>query len=236
VVSLIFIAGFVGFFTAAAINVWLVDRIGFGWGIFGAAGCQVIAFAIQSARPPFPVFLLTYIPNGLGLGLQDANANAFVTHLPGASQKMALIHAMYGFGAFVTPLVATQFAREDMKSKWNFHYLCSLSLATVNFLALILTFRGKREETLFAEQNYVPVQDGVEMITTAVVENEAGEPVEEVVVKPDDSKTKMKRILKSPFVYLVALFSWIYVGIEVTIGGWAVTYIVEVRGGGENSG
>lgn len=38
-------------------------------------------------------------------------------------------------------------------------------------------------------------------------------------------------ILKKPVVHLFAGFVLIYVGTEVTIGGWIVTYIVEVRGG-----
>jgi fucose permease len=47
---------------------------------------------------------------------------------------------------------------------------------------------------------------------------------------------KMKVIAKTPFVHLGGLLAFIYVGIEFTIGSWAVTYIVEVRGGGDDSG
>jgi fucose permease len=46
----------------------------------------------------------------------------------------------------------------------------------------------------------------------------------------------MKLIVKTPFVHLGGLLAFIYVGIEFTIGSWAVTYIVEVRGGGDDSG
>jgi len=34
----------------------------------------------------------------------------------------------------------------------------------------------------------------------------------------------------------MAFFILIYVGVEVTIGGWIVTYIIQVRGGGPSSG
>jgi fucose permease len=47
---------------------------------------------------------------------------------------------------------------------------------------------------------------------------------------------KMKVIAKTPFVHLGGFLAFIYVGIEFTIGSWAVTYIVEVRGGGDDSG
>jgi fucose permease len=65
------------------------------------------------------------------MGLQDANANAFTTRLPSPSQKMSLLHAVYGLGAFVTPLVGTQFAREGMRGRWQGFYLCSVVVGGV---------------------------------------------------------------------------------------------------------
>jgi len=46
----------------------------------------------------------------------------------------------------------------------------------------------------------------------------------------------MKIIAKDPFVHLAGILACIYVGIEFMIGSWAVTYIVEVRDGGDDSG
>ena len=37
-------------------------------------------------------------------------------------------------------------------------------------------------------------------------------------------------------VHLLAFFILVYVGVEVTIGGWIVTFIIDVRGGGASSG
>lgn len=42
--------------------------------------------------------------------------------------------------------------------------------------------------------------------------------------------------MKTRVVHLLAFFILIYVGVEVTIGGWIVTYIIEVRGGGSSAG
>lgn len=42
--------------------------------------------------------------------------------------------------------------------------------------------------------------------------------------------------MKTRVVHLLAFFILIYVGVEVTIGGWIVTYIIEVRGGGPSAG
>lgn len=183
------------------------------------------------------------------MGLQDALGNTFITRLPGASNKMALAHAMYGLGAFVVPLVATQFARRTprMEGRWNYHYLVSLGVALANTAGLVWVFRGKREEMLFKEQGFTPVGGEVdEKIDTGHLDldHADGNPNQEDDPTAEDaspsstlgSHVKFKRILSSPFIHLVAAFSLLYVGIEVTIGGWAVTFIVEARGGGDDSG
>lgn len=288
IVSLLFICAFVGFFTAAVINIWLTDKIGYGKALVFASGCQVsfevsrfraleifrlrahsnlslracitspststfasqvVAFAIQASKPPFPLFLISYTPNGIGMGLQDALGNTFITRLPGASNKMALAHAMYGLGAFVVPLVATQFARRttEMEGRWNYHYLVSLGVALANTLGLVWVFRGKREEVLFEEQGFRPVgAEGDEKIEIDTAQDDLAirnhdndhDLAAENASPPSalGSHVKFKRILSSPFIHLVAAFSLLYVGIEVTIGGWAVTFIVEARGGGDDSG
>ncbi|KAF9034213.1 MFS general substrate transporter [Hymenopellis radicata] len=47
---------------------------------------------------------------------------------------------------------------------------------------------------------------------------------------------KIKQILGLKTVHLLAAFTMVYVGAEVTIGGWIVTFIQTVRGGGASSG
>jgi fucose permease len=53
-------------------------------------------------------------------------ANTFVAHLPNMMKKMSILHAVYGVGALVCPLVATQFATLE---HWSYQYLTSLGLA-----------------------------------------------------------------------------------------------------------
>jgi fucose permease len=50
------------------------------------------------------------------------------------------------------------------------------------------------------------------------------------------SGSKMKRIVRSPAVWLLAIYILIYVGVEVTIGGWATSFLVDERGGDDSSG
>jgi len=98
-------------------------------------------------------------------------------------------------------------------TRWSFHYLASLGLALINCLALIIVFRFNTQEHTLAKTGVVAAE------TNAL--NASG---------------KMKQIMKVKIVHILALFTFVYVGVEVTIGGWIVTYSLQVRGGGPSSG
>ncbi|TFY79852.1 hypothetical protein EWM64_g4162 [Hericium alpestre] len=70
--------------------------------------------------------------------------------------------------------------------------------------------------------------------------NAAYECFEEIgqIIENEDQNNdnKYRQIFGLKAVHLLALFILIYVGTEVTIGGWIVTFIIQVRGGGASSG
>jgi MFS family permease len=109
---------------------------------FGAL-CQSAAYCIQAPQPPFPLLVISYCINGFGEALQDAQSNGLVANLPtNAFTKMSILHGVYGLGAFISPLVATQFAQ---KHRWTFHFLTSLSvsLTTACTLAYVTRFKSQ---------------------------------------------------------------------------------------------
>ncbi|KAF9495023.1 MFS general substrate transporter [Pleurotus eryngii] len=210
VVSLIFVFACVGFIGGALLNVPLSDKLGFGKVIVLGSILQVIAYALQAPALPFPVFVIAYVINGVGIAMQDAQANGYVASIKeNAETKMGILHATYGLGAFAAPLVATQFAQID---RWSFHYLVSLGVALSNAVALAMVFRFK----------------GQDECLTAM-----GQPVGE---KDSGEHSKFRQILTQKTVHFLAFFILAYVGVEVTIGGWIVTFIIDVRHGGPSSG
>ncbi|KAI0701345.1 MFS general substrate transporter [Cytidiella melzeri] len=212
VVSLIFIFNCLGFVGGALANVHLVDKVGLGKTLVIGSASQMIGYALMAPAPPFPVFVLGYVFNGFGIALQDAGANGYVASLKdNAETKMGILHAVYGVGALIAPLSATQFAN---MSRWSFQYLISLGIAFLNTVLLIAVFRGKRQEECLAEINQARTE-------TAVANHE---------------ENKYRQIFRQREVHFLAFFILIYVGVEVTLGGWTVTYIMNVRGGGRNSG
>ncbi|CAE6433639.1 hypothetical protein ACGC1H_001494 [Rhizoctonia solani] len=209
VVSMLFVASCAGFISAAMINIYLTDKLGFGKVILLGGVFQVLAYSILSPGPPFPALCIGYFLNGFGVALQNAQSNSFIAQLPNnASNKMGLLHASYGIGALTAPLVATQFAQLP---HWSFHYLCSLGVALVNVSLLLVVFKLRRLHEI----------TGTPETNTTGYQSEG---------------SKYKDIFSSRVVQLIALFVWVYVGTEVTIGGWIVTFIIEVRGGGASAG
>ncbi|KAJ6627841.1 major facilitator superfamily domain-containing protein [Mycena sp. CBHHK59/15] len=224
-----------GFIGGATINVPLTDKLGFGkttshrffkkddhtgcvfplasWPhvlTLQGALCQIIAYAMQAPAPPFPVFVLSFVINGVGMAIQDAQANGYVASLKNNSEiKMGLLHGAYGAGALASPLVATQFSQLH---HWSFHYLVSLGVAISNVILLLAVFRLKTQDECLASVGEAAGETGT------------------------SQHSKFRQILSLKTVHLLAFFILIYVGVEVTIGGWIVTYIIDVRGGGPSSG
>ncbi|KAI0918691.1 hypothetical protein AcV5_002612 [Taiwanofungus camphoratus] len=211
VVSLIFVCNCIGFVVAATANVALTDRFGFGTVMVIGSVAQMIGYALEAPAPPFPVFVIGYAVNGFGISLQDAGANGYVASLENnSSTKMGIMHAVYGLGALSSPLVATQFAQ---RQRWSFHYLVSLSIACLNTIILIVVIRFRTQDECLAKIGQPPPER-----TAAQNEN------------------KYKQIFRLRALHFLAVFIFVYVGVEVTIGGWIVTYIIDVRSGGTSSG
>ncbi|KAJ7772039.1 MFS general substrate transporter, partial [Mycena maculata] len=205
-VSLTFVLACLGFISGGLINMHWGEKVGFGRIMVLSALCQVAAYSIQAPGPPFPLFVLSYALIGVGGSIQNAQANAYVVNLKNSELYMGMLHASYGAGALTAPLVATQFAQ---MRHWSFHYLTSLGLAITNVFVLILVFRGRTQDGKWLSS------PGARAITAT-------------------SGRFFPWTLKT--VHLLAFFALVYVGVEVTIGGWIVTFIIDVKGGGPSSG
>ncbi|KAL1744994.1 major facilitator superfamily domain-containing protein [Schizophyllum fasciatum] len=207
IVSLLFVCACVGFITGALVNVPLSERLGFGK---VRSALQSIAYAIDSPAPPFPVLCIAYAINGVGMAIQDAQANGYVASLKDNSEaKMGFLHAAYGLGALAAPLVSTQFSQ---MRHWSFHYLASMGLGLSSVVVQIAVFRGRTHDECLVRIGQPPQEKGV------------------------STESNFKQIFRLKNMHILAVFSLVYVGVEVTIGGWIVSYVIDERGGGPDSG
>ncbi|KAL2844974.1 major facilitator superfamily domain-containing protein [Aspergillus pseudoustus] len=203
VVSLIFMTPFAGY-TLASIA---VNKIHMTFGQRGIAViaplCHLIPFIIMATFPRFPVLLVGYAFVGLGNGLLDAGWNAWIGDMVNASTLMGLLHACYGLGATVSPAIAT--AMIDHGLNWYTFYFIMIGGAAFELITSGLLF-WPEDAARFRANN--PKLSG----------------------SGKDSRTT--EALKSRVTWVLAFFLFAYMGVEVSIGGWIVEFMMQVRDGG----
>ncbi|KAJ7108818.1 major facilitator superfamily domain-containing protein [Mycena epipterygia] len=210
IVSLLFVFQCVGSLGGALLNILLTKKLGFGKLLLLGSFMQMVAYALQAAALPYPVFVLASVINGAGLAIQDAQANGYVASFAENSEtQMGFVQAAYGAGGLVAPLVSTQFSQLH---HWSFHYLISLGITALNTFFLAVVFRARNQDDCLAEIGQEMQDEG---------------PSEE---------SHFRQIVSIKAVHLLALFLFVYVGLEVTIGGWIVSFMRNVRGGGPSAG
>ncbi|GAA5827386.1 hypothetical protein JCM11251_003789 [Rhodosporidiobolus azoricus] len=268
VVSMLFIGQMAGFLASGFVNAWLTDRFGLGKVIVLGACLQATAYALLIPAFPFPAFPPIYALGGIGLALQDAQANVYVAQLPGAETKLGYLHGAYGLGAAVCPLAATAFASSGIL--FARFYSISLGIAVVNIGILLYAFRfsyrvddseplkktieapGLPPARLQAQGDDIELAERRDSTAaTSFVDKQPGiAEAEQASVQLSQLDTalpvkKEKKSWKNNVLYLtlwnrttifLSLFTFLYVGSEVAMGGWIVTYMIEDRGGGSDAG
>lgn len=168
--------------------------------------------------------------------------------------RLGVLHFNYGIGAFLSPLAAAPF--NEGKVRFSYFYILALSLAFVNLSLVIGAFRFKREDDDLdpkespsstqdielssigrpdetrRDEKRTPGEDSpdatlarAEAPATVPVLNEAVAPVP--AVSTQSTHAKFKVVLKNPQTHIFAIFTLLYVGTEVSIGGWTSTFLLD---------
>ncbi|KAH6692259.1 major facilitator superfamily domain-containing protein [Plectosphaerella plurivora] len=199
-VSLIFLTPFAGYSVAAFTNA----RIHMKWGQRGIAlmapACHMIAFAAAAAHPPFPVLVVIFAISGFGNGLTDACYCAWVGAMDKSNTIQGFMHSTYSLGALLAPLIATAMvARAGLP--WYTYYYIMLGIAALEWVGLSIAFWQQTGAVYRAEH---PREEGAKGAGT-------------------------KEALKSKVTWLCSSFFFIYMGVEVGLGGWVITFMLRVR-------
>ncbi|KAK2923743.1 Major facilitator superfamily [Fusarium oxysporum f. sp. vasinfectum] len=162
IVSSVYGANFMGWFLGAFSNTHLCQVFDLGAMLTLGAVLQVIAHALRSWKPPFPLFTITFWLASLGQAYQDTHGNTYVSGVKGSHRWLAFIHAMYMAGCLVGPFVATGVASAGSTSRWYLFYTFPLGIGVLNVAFVVYAFwdtlRLKRkqpptERTLEADES-----------------------------------------------------------------------------------
>ena len=211
-ISLLFLFNSAGYLIAALNTGFLMTR--FGARAFLLLGLTLFALSTGSLvlMPPFLIVLALFIPIGFGIAVLDAGLNAYLASLPRNSVILNYLHACYGGGALLGPLLATLIFALSLG--WNIVYLVwaivGIALCTVVFFAfkraLNTTPQGEAEDA--HEKSETDRQHGKSGVS---------------------SRGLLRSILSMRIFWLVALFLFLYSGNEHSVGNWSYSFLTEQR-------
>ncbi|KAF2266775.1 MFS general substrate transporter [Lojkania enalia] len=209
VISLVFLSPLVGYTASALLNNTIHLKFGQRGVALIAPGCHLVAYIVIAFHPPYPVLVIIFMIAGFGNGLADAAWNAWIGNMANPNEVLGFLHAFYGLGAVLAPLIATTMITKGNRLPWYYFYYVMISMAllelvtsaTAFWAASGVVFRAKNPRTTETKDNRM-----------------------------------MEALIRLPFArvtWICALFLLGYVGIEVALGGWIVKFMLEVRDGAE---
>ncbi|KAL2811864.1 MFS general substrate transporter [Aspergillus granulosus] len=203
VVSVVFISPLVGYVLAALLNNRIHVTLGERGVAIIAPACHLIAYIISCVHPPYPALVVAYIFAGTANGLHEAAWNTYIGNMENSSEILGLLHGLYGLGAVISPLVATNLiTRENVP--WYYFYFFMIAISAVSaVLCPVVFWRFSGAAYRRARQNNGETQGGLR----------------DALFTRTAARTS----------WLCACLLLLYVGVEVTIGGWIVTLMLEVR-------
>ncbi|KAJ5864107.1 Major facilitator superfamily domain general substrate transporter [Penicillium soppii] len=207
IVSLIFLSPLVGYTLAAILNHRIHNTFGQRGVAVIAPVSHLIAYIISCLHPPYPVLVVAYIFAGMGNGLEDAGWNAWIGNMANANELLGVLHGFYGAGAVISPLIATSMIAKG-NLPWYYFYYVMVACAAVELAVCGACFWNATAADFIAAN------------TQSVEENRKGGLRNALFKRPSARVT-----------WLCALFLLGYVGVEVALGGWIVTFMIRVRHG-----
>lgn len=181
--------------------------------------------------PPFGLFVVTFFLAALGQAYNDASTNAFMSAHKGAHRWLAVVHASFMGGCLVGPFVATAVATATAKgvtpgttppplsTRWYLFYTFPVGLSVLSLVVIAWAFRDR-------------LALKIKSTARGAESAEQGEVPDDVQASRNKNAfTLIKSALSRPSVWLLGMFYFFYLGSQVTLNGWVVEYLVEVREG-----
>ncbi|KAI9649738.1 hypothetical protein NHQ30_002319 [Ciborinia camelliae] len=214
-VSLIFITQAIGYISAAFFIDAIRARFGRAKSIMFAEAIMSIGYVMIVANPPFPVVVMAFLFIGFGMAINLSLSNVFAANLDNGTKMLGYMHGAYGLGGIIAPLAATALVSAGIS--WSHYYFIPLAMTLANLVFAGWSFWD------YQDPNEVPL-----LSTTT-----SGK-------KPKFSaKKELKEMLKAAklkAVLIGAIFIFSYQGAEVSISGWVVYFLQQVRGANNNAG
>ena len=122
-------------------------------------------------------------------------------NMKNATEVLGFLHGAYGLGGILSPLIATSMITRAGLQWYQFYYIM-IGAASIELIPALTCFWRENGEKFRADHPRT--------------ENEK-----------EGSRTL--EALKSHIMWICAFFLLVYVGIEVSLGGWIVVFMINIR-------
>lgn len=209
VVSLIFVGQALGFVAAAVVLDTMRARLGRARLLAVSQACMALGYVPLVATGPFVLVILAFFLVGFGLAINVAVGNTFCGALQNGTLVLGLLHGTYGIGGISGPLVATALVAVA-GAIWSRYYIVTLGVVLLSLAMALWSFWSFEKEQSPAARAREAQPDGTFLLG-------------------------MMSALKLRVVLLGAIFIFAYQGAEVSISGWVISFLINVRDGDPSS-
>lgn len=200
-----FFAFSAGFLLAGSTAGALIHRLGTRTALTTGSLAFLLAGLATATRPAFALLVAVQVLAGYGTGVLESVLNTYLTALPDSTTLLNWLHAFFGVGALIGPLLATWMLRF---TAWTSVWLV-LALACAPLVAGFQATLRPRSSSAHG----VPASP-------------AGP-----AVRPHTGL--FRAAVRRPAVLLGAAFLAVYVGLEIGVGNWGFSFLVAERGHSE---
>lgn len=192
-----------GFMLAGSVVGALMERFGTRTTLAGGVAVFVASALYTATRPPFAGLLVVQLFLGCGIGVVESVLNTHLARLPRAAARVNRLHAFFGVGALVGPLLATWMLRSW---PWQRVWLV-IAMATAVLLLGVLALVPKAG---WSVPGHAPAPAAAPASASA-------------------GRGLLAAAVREPAVVLIALFLAVYVGLEISVGNWGFSFLVDGR-------
>lgn len=180
-----------------------------------AEAIMVVGYVMIVINPPFPVVVVAFLFIGFGMAINLSLSNVFAANLQNGTTMLGYMHGSYGIGGIIAPLAATALVSTGVS--WSRYYFIPLGMMVVNLA--------------FAGWSFWDYEDPNE--EALLMKTPSGNKAK------FSAKKELKEMLKAAklrAVLIGAIFIFSYQGAEVSISGWVVYFLQQVRGADASAG
>src|SRR6266699_1557543 len=140
-IGLLFLFQTVGYLIAAFNSGLLVEKLGNRRFLMLGAVSFLLGLGALSLMLPFMIVLVMMLPLGFGVAIIDAGLNAYIAAMPRNAAPLNYLHAFYGTGALLGPVIASTILA--VRWGWNSVYIVWIGMSLVLLIGLKLVFKGQ---------------------------------------------------------------------------------------------